>query len=314
MHVLQHGRQALQAHAGVDARCRQRRERAVRGPVELHEHEVPYLDIAIAILVGRTRGTAGDIGTVVVEDLGAGPARTGVGHLPEVVRRKGRALVVADADDAVRRHADFLVPDVVGLVVGVIDGDPQPFGRKLVNRGEQFPRVADGIALEVVAERPVAEHLEEGVMPGGIAHGIEIVVLAAGTQATLDVGRPDVARLFTAEEHILERDHARVGEQQRRVVRRHQRCRRHDGVVLGAEEVEEGRTDLGGFHERSWRGSCETCRGDAPSRIKAHCLQSSSASSASAWVRTRTVAAAKPRRKRNCALRARSAGSADGLP
>ena len=90
MHVLQHGGEALEAHAGVDARLGQRRHREAVGallPVELHEHEVPDLDVAVAFGVGRARRPAEHVRTVVVEDLRAGTARARVGHLPEVVAR-----------------------------------------------------------------------------------------------------------------------------------------------------------------------------------------------------------------------------------
>ena len=111
VHVLQHRGQALQAHAGIHARRRQRLQAAVGLAVELHEHQVPDLDEAVAILVGRTRRATGDVRAVVVEDFGARSARAGVGHLPEVVGGVRRALVVADADDALWRQADLLVPD-----------------------------------------------------------------------------------------------------------------------------------------------------------------------------------------------------------
>ncbi|KAG1477113.1 hypothetical protein G6F54_014106 [Rhizopus delemar] len=76
---------------------------------------------------------------VVVEDLGARAARTRVGHLPEVVGGVARALVVADADDALGRHADFLGPDVIGLVVFLVHGDPELLGWQLVDLRQQFP-------------------------------------------------------------------------------------------------------------------------------------------------------------------------------
>ena len=37
----------------------------------------------------------------------------------------------------------------------------------------------DRLALEIIAEAEIAEHLEEGVMPGGIADILQVVVLAA---------------------------------------------------------------------------------------------------------------------------------------
>src|SRR3546814_13644206 len=116
--------------------------------LELHEHQVPDLDEAIAVLVGRTRRAAGDMRAMVVEDLGAGAAGTGVGHLPEVVRGVRRALVVADAADALGRQADVAMPDVESFVVGLVDGDQQPLGgqrpaRKSVLSGTCVPVRAD---------------------------------------------------------------------------------------------------------------------------------------------------------------------------
>ena len=89
----------------------------------------------------------------------------------------------------------------------------------------ELPGEADRVALEVVAEREVAEHLEEGVMPGGVAHLLEVVVLAAGAHALLRRGRAPLAvrRLLHAEEHLLELHHARVDEQQRGIVGGHER-------------------------------------------------------------------------------------------
>ena len=55
---------------------------------------------------------------------------------------------------------------------------------------EQFPRPGDRFLLEVVAEGPVAEHLEEGVVVGVLADVVEVVVLAAGADALLRVGGP----------------------------------------------------------------------------------------------------------------------------
>jgi hypothetical protein len=244
VHVLQDRGQALQAHAGVDAGCGQLLDRAVGLHVELHEHVVPDLDVAVAVFVGAAGRAAGDLGAVVVEDFGARAAGARVGHHPEVVGHVAAALVVADAHDALGRQADFLGPDVVGLVVLDVDGGPELLGRQLVDLGQQLEGPLERLALEVVAEAPVAQHLEEGVVAGGVAHVLEVVVLAAGAQARLDRGGAHVGTLVFAEEHVLELDHARVGEHQRRVVARHQRTRGHHRVALGGEEIEKGLADV----------------------------------------------------------------------
>ena len=256
--MLQDRSNALQTHAGIHARCRQRLQRAVGLAVELHEHVVPDLDVAVAILVRRARRATGDVGAMVIEDLGARATGAGIGHLPEVVRGIRGALVVADAHDAFRRQADHRVPQVVGLIIGVVDGDQQAFRVQAPDLGQQFPRPGNGFLLEIIAEGPVAQHFKEGVVAGGVTHRVQVVVLATGTQAALDVGRAHIAALFRAQEYVLELDHARVGEQQGRVITRHQRCRRHDGVTLGLEEIEEIAADFrggdfGGVGHVGWR-------------------------------------------------------------
>ena len=248
--VLQHGADALQAHAGVHRGRRQRVQHAIGSTVELHEHVVPDLDVAVAVFFRRTGWAAPDVLAVVEEDLGAGAARAGIAHGPEVVGGVGCALVVADADHALGGNADFLGPDVVGLVIGGVDGDPELLlgqVQPLVG-GQKFPGVMDGIALEVVAEAEVAQHLEEGVVARGVADVFQVVVLAAGTHALLAGGGAGVGALFQAQEAVLELVHARVGEQQGRVVRRDQRAGSDTGVPFFFEEAQEGFTDFCAFH------------------------------------------------------------------
>ena len=248
VHVLQHGGNALQAHAGVHAGLGQARHIAGGVALELHEHQVPDLDVAVAVFLGRPRGAAPDFRAVVVEDFRAGAARAGVGHLPEVVGRVARTLVVADADDALGRHADFLGPDVVGLVVFVIDGHPQLVLGQLVDPGQQFPGVVDGIFLEVVAEAEIAQHLEESVVACGVADVFQVVVLAAGAHAALRGRGARIRTRLRAEEHIFELHHSRIGEEQCRIVAGHKARRANDRMALRFEELEEFLADFGGFH------------------------------------------------------------------
>jgi hypothetical protein len=55
--------------------------------------------------------------------------------------------------------------------------------------GDQGPGEIDRLFLEVVAEREIAQHLEEGVVARGVADIVEVVVLAAGADAFLRGGR-----------------------------------------------------------------------------------------------------------------------------
>jgi hypothetical protein len=81
---------------------------------------------------------------------------------------------------------------------------------------------------------------------GGVADVFQIVVLAAGADAFLRRGGAAVGPLFEAGEDVLELHHAGVGEQQGRVVARHQRARRHDLVAVLRKIVEKRGADVVG--------------------------------------------------------------------
>ncbi len=246
LHPLQHGGEALQPHPRVDGGRRERVEVAVRVAVVLHEDEVPDLQELsllaqlLELLPGHL-GAALALGAQVEVDLAARAAGAGVGHLPEVV-------LVAQPEDALRLHPGDLQPQLLGLVVGVVHRHPQPLLRDAVLLRQQLPREADGVALEVVAEREVAEHLEKGVVPRGHSHLLQVVVLAARPYALLRRRRPREPGVLRPQEHLFERHHPRVREEQRGIVPRHQRRRGPHGVPLPGEVVEEPGADLVGAH------------------------------------------------------------------
>ena len=69
VHVLQNGGQALQAHAGVNTRCRQFVQRSVGLHVELHEHVVPDFDEAVAVFTGAARRAARNVVAMVIKNF-----------------------------------------------------------------------------------------------------------------------------------------------------------------------------------------------------------------------------------------------------
>ena len=215
VHALQNRSHAFQPHARIDTGLRQRLERAVRRPVELGKHQVPELDVAVALFVRRTGRAAGNRRPAVVEQFRAGAAGTRIAHGPEV------GLVV---DDAVGRNTDLPGPQRPGLVIRRVHGYPEALSGQGKDLGHEFPGPGDGFFLEVVAEAEVAEHLEKGEVTGGITHVFQVVVLAARAYALLGGCRALVTGVLAAEQGILELVHARVGEQQGRVVVRHQRA------------------------------------------------------------------------------------------
>ena len=238
--ALDHGRQPLETRAGVDRGPRQRRHLAGRGAVELHEHEVPDLEPAPAA-AGRIAdgAAAGGVGSEIDVDLGAGPARARLAHRPEV-------LGLAEAHHPLRRQADRLAPQVVGLVVVAEHRRDEPVGVDAEVVGDEVPGVFDRLALEVVAEREVPEHLEEGVVARRTPDVLEVVVLARDAHALLRGGRGLVVAGLLAEEDALELHHARVREEQRRVGVGHQRRARDAPVSALLEEAQEELADLGG--------------------------------------------------------------------
>ncbi len=235
--ALHHRGDAFEAHAGVDRRARQVDALAGGELLVLHEDEIPDLDIAVAVGVGRAGRAAGDLVAVIEEDFRARAARAGVAHRPEIVAG-------GDADDARFRQAGDALPQAERVVVVVIDGHPQLVLGQAEFLGDQVPGEFDRQRLEIVAEREIAEHLEEGVVARGVADVVEVVVLAAGAHAFLRGDGAIVGSPFDAGEDVLELHHAGVGEHQRRIVARHQRAGRDDLVAVPGEEVQEARSDL----------------------------------------------------------------------
>ena len=192
MLALEHAYEALEAHTGIDDVHRELLERAVGLTVELHEHEVPDLDDLGIVLIHQVTATDAAGGTLlrctrVDMDLRTGTTGTRIAHLPEVV-------VLVAVNDMIGRH-------VLGPVLGslVVTGDIL-FGRTLKDGyveilGIQFQHVdevlpghVDGALLEVVAKRPVAQHLEHRVVIGVVAYFLEVVVLSADTETLLGIG------------------------------------------------------------------------------------------------------------------------------
>ena len=228
---------ALEAHAGVDRGAGQVDPLLRRDLLELHEHQVPDFDEAVAVLIGAAGRAASHVRPVIVKDLRARTARPGLAHGPEIVR--GR-----DAYDALFGQPGDPAPEPVGLVILGEDRDHQALFRQAVVLRDQPPGELDGVFLEVVAEREVAQHLEEGVVARGVADVVEVVVLAARAHAFLGGSRAPVGPGLGAGEDVLELHHAGVGEHQRRVVARHERARVHDLVLVGGEIVEKLRADF----------------------------------------------------------------------
>ena len=163
-------------------------------------------------------------------DFGAGTARAGVAHHPEVF------LLVSEADVDLRIQtgvAEDLAPDLEGFFVqltglagiGFVDCGVEAVFGKSPPFGQQFPSPFDGFFFEVISEGPVTEHFEEGMVVGVEADVFQVVVFAAGADAFLGIGGAGIAtgdyagpagdvRFAFAQEDRDELVHPGVGEEE----------------------------------------------------------------------------------------------------
>ena len=112
--------------------------------------------------------------------------------------------------------------------------------------GQELPGPVDRLALEVVAEAEIAQHLEERLVEGGPADVVDV----AGAQAFLAGGGPGEVGVAQPHELVLELVHAGGREQHRRVVG-HQHVAGAADAALGLEEVEVRFAKFVCFHDES---------------------------------------------------------------
>ena len=239
--ALHYHAQALETHTGVDMFGLEGLEGAVGQTVVLHEYEVPYLNDQGVILVHQfMSGHKLFLRLVAQVDmyLAARAAGALLAHFPEIV------LLRAFQNAAL---VDMLFPEVVSfgvhlqavLCIAAKHGDVQVPFVDMHHLGQEFPTVSDGLAFEIVAKRPVAQHLEHGVVVSVVAHFLQVVVLAADAEAFLRIAGTGIGCIGIAEEDVLELVHAGVGEHEGGVVLDDHGCAGHHLVLLALEKVEE---------------------------------------------------------------------------
>ncbi len=248
VHPLENSREPLQAHARVDAGLREGMHDPVCGAVELHEDQVPDFQIAVAFADadGAVR-TAGHVVALVEDDFRAGTAGAGVPHGPEIV-------FLPQAHDAFRGETGDFLPKLAGFIVVVEHRGPEALLGEAVFDGEELPGRLDGPHLEVIPKGEIPQHLEKGVVPGGVAHVFQVVVLAPGPDALLGTGGPGVGALVLAQETALELHHAGVGEEQGGVAVGHERRAGDDRMALGCVVAQKGVAHVAADHD--WEASC----------------------------------------------------------
>ena len=250
--ALHDAHKTFESHTRVDDLCRQGLKRAVGLAVVLHEYEVPDFDNLGIILVHQV-GTldacslAFLFGTAVDVDFGTWSTGTGVTHFPEIV-------VLVAVDDMV--CGEEFLPVCSGLVVALKtffggtfeNGDIEMGGVDMKDVDKETVGPLYGLLLEIVTERPVAKHLEHGVVIGVVSHFFQVVVLAGNAQTFLAVGLTTAFGFGISENDVLELIHSGIGEHERRVVLDDHRGRRYDEVTLLLEKLYERFADFVGCH------------------------------------------------------------------
>ncbi len=246
--ALKNSADTFETHTGIDVLSLQRNQGAIAHAFVLHEHVIPNFNIAVVFAVHALDrvperfGLRSEVAAVIV-DFGAGAARTGVAHFPEVG-------VSIKAHDAVIRKTGHVLPNLPSFVIVLVHGCEQTFLRELPNFSQKFPSPSDSFFLVVVAEAPVAEHFEEGVVVVVAAHHVEVVVLTGHAKALLAIAYALPALGIIAQENRLELVHARVREHERRVVMGNHRRRTHKEMALGFEELDKRFAHLRRSHSR----------------------------------------------------------------
>ena len=244
--ALQNHAQAFKAHARIYVLARQFFQVAVGLAVKLHKDEVPNFDDLRVVVVHQftTAHRRLFFGRANVGmNFRAGTARPRLAHLPKVV-------FLVTKQNAIFRH--MFAPKVVGFhifgravfLVAAKNRNVEAIGIYLNRLGEKLPRKRNGLFFEIIAKRPVAQHLEHGVVIGVVAHLFEVVVLAAHAQTLLTIGHPRPTARHITKKNIFELIHPRVGEHQSRVVLDDHRRGGHYLMAFLLKEIQKGRSNL----------------------------------------------------------------------
>ena len=176
--------------------------------------------------------------TAVHVNLRTRAARAGITHFPEVI-------VFVAVENMVGRQ--MLRPDCCSLVVtreAIFLGafkhrSIEVGGVYLQHIDDVFPGKVNRAFFEVIAERPVAQHLEHRVVVGIVADFLQVIMLARDAQTLLAVCHARVLYRVIAEDDTFPRVHAGIGKHQCRVIFDDHRSRGNDLMSLACHKIEK---------------------------------------------------------------------------
>ena len=172
----------------------------------------------------------------------AGPGQPG---LPEVLRSRQRHDPLLGNPTRLPDLDRFLIRAQAELLVAAEHGHPDPLGIEPEDVDRELQAPGDRLVLEVVAEAPVSEHLEEGQVAAGVPHLLDV----GRAEALLARGDPLARRRLVAAKVGLEGLHPGDRQQRRGVLGgRDQRRRGHAQVPSLLEKRQVGLAELAGVH------------------------------------------------------------------
>ena len=100
--------------------------------------------------------------------------------LPEII-------FLAKSENPLRRNADFPVPDIISLVVVLINGRIQSVLRQTHHSCQKLPAPRNGLALKVIPKGKISQHFKKSAVSCSLAHVLQIAradALLAGSHTS----------------------------------------------------------------------------------------------------------------------------------
>ena len=82
-----------------------------------------------------------------------------------------------------RKHLT-LVKDGFHFIIFFKHGDPQLFSRQPKFFGQKLPGKLYGFTFEIISKAEISQHFKKGVVPGGVAHLVQVIVFTTCPDTT----------------------------------------------------------------------------------------------------------------------------------
>ena len=192
-------------------------------------------------------GIAFDLRTYIDMYLRARTTGTDVAHLPEIV-----FFIAVDNtffwQKLLPHCGSFVVARETVFFRAFENGYVQPVFIEFYNLCQELPSPRYSLFLEVIAKRPVAQHLEHRMVVCVVSDLLEVIMFPTDTQTFLSICHTRVFYRVVAEYYILKLVHTRIGKHQSRVVFDDHRSRWNYFMLFVSKKIEKSLSCLFGVH------------------------------------------------------------------